>query len=125
MEMNLKRQTPDEFMELVVKEVIRLIDKSNESAPLVHEIREISEKSLVVLEKYRKVARNDIEKQEPDFDIDEKITELLNEFIRIFKKMKRLDKNSPEFQEHMNKLDQLSEQSIKYLQMQKMIEKTE
>ena len=98
-----------------------MIDNSQASAPLVHEIREISEKSLLVLEQHRQVEA----REESDFDIDEKITELLNEFIRIFKKMKRLDKQSPKFQEHMGKLDKLTEQAIKYLQIKKMIEKTE
>ena len=56
-------------------------------------------------------------------DIDQKLRELLNEFVRTFKRMKRLDKHSDEFKEHFEKLDMLSEEAIQYLQIKKMVDK--
>ena len=56
-------------------------------------------------------------------DIDKKLRELLNEFVRVFKRMKRLDKHSDEFSNHMNRLDILSEDAIRFLQIKRMVDK--
>ena len=119
--MNEQTQSTDELMEIILNETIKSIQQmenlpNDKLRKELKKLKGLNEKSLDMLFLYQKLNVRKLQNATNTKSFDDLMVEIINQFIRTIKKMKKSDAKSFSFIKYFAELDHLSEQAIALLQ---------